>query len=309
MKKQEISDDWGCIIAPSNNEDIQELEYNEIVYLFERYGALLFRGFNFKPEKITTVTNKYTERYSGEAQRRPSRYGQKVVHDVDTSGMNMGRGVIGGASVGWHSENGFSPTWPEVIWLYCVTPPEKGGKTMLCDGKALWEALSVKTKSFFTAQPVRYQLEIPIGDKKPGKGIKPWFLNTIGTGDCYIDWDTGILHCTQLRFAVQEGRSGRDLCFSNHLYIDLDTEPQIISRTMADGQEIPESILEEIHQKADNLTFEHSWEKRDFVMVDNLRFLHARRAYEKDDPRELLLIQSERASFGYGSSLTRKSIN
>ena len=74
-------------------------------------------------------------------------------------------------------------------------------------------------------------------------------------------------------------------------------------------QEIPESMMEKIKQKADSLTFEHSWEKRDSVMLDNLRFLHARRAYEKDDPRELLLTQTERASFGYGSSLTRKSIN
>jgi len=37
-------------------------------------------------------------------------------------------------------------------------------------------------------------------------------------------------------------------------------------------------------------------------MVDNLRFLHGRRAYDKDDPRELYLIQSEQASFGYGST-------
>ena len=42
-------------------------------------------------------------------------------------------------------------------------------------------------------------------------------------------------------------------------------------------------------------------------MVDNLRFLHGRRAYDKDDPRELFVIQSERASFGYGST-TRSSL-
>ena len=91
MKTQEISDNQGCIIAPSNDENIQDLECNEIVFLFERYGALLFRGFSLTPEKITTVTDRYTERSSGEAQRRPNRYGQKVVHDVDTSGMNMER--------------------------------------------------------------------------------------------------------------------------------------------------------------------------------------------------------------------------
>ena len=82
----------GCIITPSNDENIQDMEYNEIVFLFERYGTILFRGFGFPPEKITTVTDRYTERYSGEAQRRPSRYGQKVVHDVAHQRYEYGKG-------------------------------------------------------------------------------------------------------------------------------------------------------------------------------------------------------------------------
>jgi len=308
MKTHEISDTWGCLVMPSNSKDPQDLKYDDIVALFERYGVLVFRGFSLEPERITALTNRFTAKYSGEADRRPSRYGQKVVHDVDAYGMDMGKGVIGDGHVGWHSENGFSPTWPEVVWFYCVTPPEKGGKTRLCDGIALWNNLTVNTKSFFTASPVRYQLEVPIGGKKrPGKGIKPWFLNTVGTGDTYIDWDTGTLHATQLRFAMQEARNGRDLCFANHLLIHLDTEPQIISRTMADGSKIPESMMEEVSKKADELIFEHSWEKADLLMIDNRRFMHARGAYELDDPRELLVVQSERTNFGYGSKLTRNS--
>lgn len=156
---------------------------------------------------------------------------------------------------------------------------------------------------------MRYELEIPIGNERPGKGNRPWFLGTIGTGNCYINWDTGILHATQLRYAVQEGRFTQDLCFSNHLFIDLNSEPQLISRAMADGQEIPAYIVAEIHNKANELTYEHSWEKRDLLMIDNLRFLHGRRAYAEDDPRELFVVQSERASFGYGSTTTRTSIN
>ena len=149
-----------------------------------------------------------------------------------------------------------------------------------------------KQKVFFLANPVRYELEIPIGKERPGKKKQPWYLGTIGAGDSYIDWDTGLLHVTQLRYAVQEGRSSKDLCFVNHLFVSLDSEPQLISRSMADGKEIPEDIIDEIKQKADNLTYEHNWEKGDFLMVDNMRFLHGRRAYEKDDPRELFVVQS-----------------
>ncbi len=309
MNKKFTTDKFECGIIVSNKSEhlkIQDL-YHEVVTLFEENGVILFRNFNIQPEELTEITNRYTQKYSGEAIRRASHYGQKVVRDVDTSGMEMGSGIIGGPAVDFHSESSFTPAWPEIIWLYCNMPPIKGGKSILCDGIKLWKNLTTDTKNFFLANPVRYQLEIPIAEGKPGKGKKPWYLGTIGAGDSYIDWDSGILHLTQLRYAVQEGRSSKNLCFTNHLFVSLESEPQLISRTMTDGQEIPKKILEEIKQKADDLTYEHSWEKGDFLMVDNLRFLHGRRAYDKDDPRELFLIQSERASFGYGST-TRDSL-
>jgi alpha-ketoglutarate-dependent taurine dioxygenase len=309
MNKKYTTDKFECGIVVSSKSEhlkIQDL-YHEVVSLFEENGAILFRNFNIQPEELTEITNRYTQKYSGEALRRPSHYGQKVVHDVDTSGMEMGEGMIGGAAVGFHSESSFTPTWPELIWLYCNVPPSKGGKTTLCDGIELWKNLTTDTKKFFLSNQVRYQLEIPIAEGKPGKGKRPWYLESIGASDIYIDGDSGKLHLTQLRYAVQKARNYKDLCFANHLFVTLESEPQIISRTMADGQEIPKKILEEIQQKADDLTYEHSWEKSDFLMVDNLRFLHGRRAYDKDDPRELYLIQSEQASFGYGST-TRSSL-
>ena len=310
MHKKFISynNDCGIIISNKSKDlKIQDL-YQEVVSLFEENGVILFRDFIIKPEEITEITNRYTEKYSGEALRRSSQYGQKAVHDVDTSGVGEDGQIISGGAVDFHSESSFSPAWPEIIWFYCNMPPRKSGKTILCDGIKLWKNLSTETKSFFLANPIRYQLQIPIAKERPGKGKKPWFLGTIGAGDSYIDWESGILHATQLRYAVHEGRFPKDLCFTNHLFVSLDSEPQLISRTMANGKDIPKKIIEEINQKADDLTYEHSWEKGDFLMVDNLRFLHGRRAYEKDDPRELFVIQTERASFGYGST-TRGSFS
>ena len=136
------------IIKKTSNISIQDL-YHEVVSLFEDSGLILFRDFNINPEKITEITNRYTEKYSGEALRRSSHYGQKVVHGVDTGGMGKGDEDIGGPAVDFHSESSFTPTMPEVIWFYCNLPPQKGGKTILCDGIKLWKDLSTKTKSFF----------------------------------------------------------------------------------------------------------------------------------------------------------------
>ena len=51
-----------------------------------------------------------------------------------------------------------------------------------------------------------------------------------------------------------------------------------------------------------NSSYEHNWKKGDLIMLDNKRFLHGRRKYKKNDPRDIVIIQSARASFGYGST-------
>ena len=294
----ELFEDEGIIISQTSNQKIQELQYQEIVHLFEKKGVILFRDFNINPKKLTNITDRYTETYAEDALRRPTRYNEKVIRNVD-SGEN---------EVLLHSEASFAPAWPELIWLYCNIPPQDGGSTTLCDGVKLWKSLSANTKNFFLLNPIRFELEIVIGEKKQGKGKRPWILNSIGTGDGYINWDTGIFHLILQRFAVNQGRMSEHLCFANHLFVTLNSEPQLVKRTTVDGKEIPENILNEIKSKATELTYEHKWRKGDFIMIDNKRFMHGRRAFKKKDPRDIVIVQSAKASFGYGSS-TRKSIS
>ena len=95
--------------------------YQDIVTLFEKYGVILFQGFDTKPEKLTNITDKFTEIYAVDALRRSARFNQKVIRDVD----------VGAKEVLLHSEASFTPAWPELIWFYCNTPPQKNGATIL----------------------------------------------------------------------------------------------------------------------------------------------------------------------------------
>ena len=70
---------------------------------------------------------------------------------------------------------------------------------------------------------------------------------------------------------------------------------------MASGKAIPEKFIDEIKQVSDDITVDHSWQQGDVVMVDNIRFMHGRRAFEKGDPRDILTVQTARASFGFSS--------
>ena len=70
---------------------------------------------------------------------------------------------------------------------------------------------------------------------------------------------------------------------------------------MARGKAIPKKFIDEIKQVSDDITVDHSWQQGDVVMVDNVRFMHSRRAFEKGDPRDILTVQTARASFGFSS--------
>ncbi len=293
MPLSDLFDGQGVIITPSMGERLVDLDGDAIISLFELKGVLLFRGFDLEPHHISTVTDRYTERYTPDALRRETRFEQQDVHDVD----------YGTFPVPLHSEASFAPAWSEIVWFYCNVPPREGGATTLCDGIKLWQLLSDEARATFLAEPLRYELELPVGLTKPGEGTEPWTSNMAGVNG-YLDWDTGILHLTLLRYALHESRSAQRLCFINHL---LTEEPQIKHVTMASGKIISPAIIDEIREKSRSITYEIKWEPRDLLMIDNYRFMHGRCGYEEGMARDIVNVQTLRASFAFGAS-TRQSI-
>jgi len=294
MKKSHISklfNNEGLILENSNALKLNEINVNEIKSFFKKYGIIVFKNFTFDPQKLTLFTDIFTESYAADALRRSKRYGKKNITDVD-HGYNQ---------IDLHSEASFAPSWPEIVWFYCITPNAgNGGTTTLCDGLNVWSNLSKNVKNFFLSNPIIYKLKIPVVDKKPGKGIKPWTLNDPDVSECFLDWETGLLNLVLSRYAVHEDKFSNQLCFSNHLLIDLSSEDQIVTRTLLDNKKIPDEIINEIKTISDNFTFDYKWEKNDLIMINNKRFMHGRRAYAKEDPRDIVNIQTGKACFGNG---------
>ena len=297
MKRYHISklfDREGLVIENSNSLKISEINSKDIISSFEKYGIIIFKGFDFKKINLTFFTDIFTKTYSTDALRRPTRFGKKNITSVD----------YGFSEIDLHSEASFAPSWPEIIWFYCITPTTgEGGATTLCDGSVLWKKLSTKAKTFFLTNPIIYKLKIPIPNKKLGKGKRPWPIENPAASDCFIDWDSSTINLTLSRFAVQKRRDPNVLCFANHL-LSIDAEDQIISGTVKNNQKIPDKFIKEIINKSEDLTYEYYWEKNDLMMIDNRRFMHARRSFNKNDPRDIINIQTARASFGY--KLTEK---
>lgn len=289
-----LFEDGGALVTPEHSPLIQSLAYGDVVSLFESRGVIVFRGFEVSGPTLSDVTDIYTEKYARDAMRRAQRFENKVVRDVD----------LGSDAHTLHSEASYSPAWPELIWFFCVVPAAQGGATTLCDGSRLWKALSTGTRRLFLGEPLRFDLEVPFGTPRPGRGREPWLSDTPGTTGT-INWDEGTMSITQLRYAVHENRAGTGLCFCNHLLAELGKDPQIRNTAMqfASGTAVPDDVLAEIRERSAELTYEHPWKPRDLIMVDNKRFLHGRRAFS--GPRDVVNVQTARASFGYGSTTRR----
>lgn len=273
----------------SGNKTITNIDQAVVISLFEQYGVILFREFHAVPEDLSKITDSFTESYAPDALRRPARFGQRTIHNVDS----------GSSAIPLHSEASFGAVWPEIIWFYCnIAPPAGQGATTLCDGIGLWKNL--------LAQPLRYQIKYDMEMKRPKRGPEAWPFATPGVSG-FINWPEGLLDLSVLRYAVQQTRlpMPQDLCFANHLLVGA-YEPQIEALTMADRTSVPLGYIEEIKGVGAQLTFELQWQSGDLLMLDNRRFMHGRRAFEANATRDIVQIQTDRASFAYGATTRRQ---
>jgi hypothetical protein len=268
---------------------ISKKEYYYVLENFKKYGVLNFSNITSSIENLSKFIDLFSKSYSNDAQRRKIRFNNSNIRNVD----------IGNKKILLHSETSFSPSRPEIIWFYCINPPKtNSGKTILCDGANLWDALSTNTKNFFLGDPICYSLKIPINNKIKGKGKRAWYLNNPGVKNCYLNFDDKSIEFKYVKFAVQESLYLNKLCFSNHLFVPLESEPQILSRKMYNGKAIPKKIINEIHKKAENLTKAVRWVKNDLLMIDNFRFMHGRETIDKkENLRDIVTMQTAKSNF------------
>ena len=268
---------------------LSQKEHEDILKKFKKNGVVIFSNISSKIQNLSKFVDLFSQAYSHDAQRRKIRFNNRNIRNVD----------VGYNKILLHSETSFSPSRPEIIWFYCVKPPKtNSGKTILCDGVDLWNSLSTHTKTFFLGDPVCYSLKIPINNKIKGKGKRPWFLNNPGVKNCYLNLDDKSIEFKYVKFAVEEANYINKLCFSNHLFVPLSSEPQILSRKMYNGKIIPKKIEDEIHEKANKLTKRITWVKNDLVMIDNIRFMHGRENINKNEKeRDIITMQTSKSKF------------
>jgi len=206
--------------------------------------------------------------------------------------------VDSGKFVGPHSETSFSPARPSVIGFVCLDiddSQKNNGLTTLIDGASLWKDLSIQTKSILLSSNIDYSLSIDTPTlKKLPKGKRQWYLEYNGVKNVELDGDNNKINFDFNIPFVTEHPLERFLTITNHSFIFLSTEPQILERrvnlSISEPNKINE-IKEDIHNALNKNTFTFKWEKGLVLYLDNFRFMHGRLPYNLNLKRKLYITQ------------------
>ena len=261
---------------------------NKLIELFKENGVLVFKDLEIEANQFKDLTDIFSATYANDAARREKTKFHPKINSVD----------IGNNEMSLHSEASFSPSWPEILWFYCLEAPKKNGETTLCDGLKLWQSFTNQIKDYFLRNPLKFSLSIPIMKPKKSNEKKNWPLNNIGSFNSFLNYKTGNLEFDQIKFAVTESRLSNDLCFSNHVMYK-DTDETIKKWGTISNKKIPSKIIKYIEKQADKLKVFYKWKKNEIIMLDNRRFLHGRNFFSKNEKRKIINIQTLKANFSY----------
>lgn len=279
----------------------QQAAYRDKLYA---HGAILFRGFNVDQArfaKLTTILTSELLPYQG----------------GDTPRSKLDRNTY--TSTEWpadqfiplHQEMSYTEQHPGIVYFACIIEPQGGGETPLLDARVLYQQLDSTITTAFFEKKLCYITNLHDGVGL-GKSWQNYFetqsqaeVNQILTDKgAKFEWrNDGVLSFKEIVQPIKKHPFTEDLCFfsqadqwhPSHLsaedYQDLldlvGLENFYHHCTYADGSAIPEAFLADIRQKKEKLLQTFTWQKGDFLMVDNTAVMHGRMPFI--GPRKIIV--------------------
>ena len=268
------------VYSTNDSEDILHLSKAETLELFKSSGIVLFRGFGVTPMQMKAFSEKFSSSYFGDPYKISIDSIDFVnLVDEDTNAIPA------------HTEYGFSPWTPDLVWFCCKTPVE-GGETLFWDGVQIWKEMSKHTKQLFIDKKLKHYFErVPLeslnkitflGENLDSCKLK---LDKIEGLSYQINEDSTIT-CRYICSAVVKTKYGDKDAFACSLWYSQEGDD-----IFEDGSKIPDEVANEIIKLYDKFAEEISWQAGDLVMADNKRFMHGRREF-KDNQRQVFTILS-----------------
>jgi alpha-ketoglutarate-dependent taurine dioxygenase len=275
------------IVTRDGEDGLLDIDRTSVVQLYRTHGALLFRGFDLDTAQFRAFAQQFCP--TSVVNESPGR--QPVDPDAHVYTVDVGTRAFP-----LHPELSREPWKPDVAFFGCLSAPREGGKTTICDGVALADALPPALKEALSHRRLLY-----IQSTWPSL-LKYW-LGTDAPTDAQLAsappgcpyefrrFPQGIARIFS-RPALHKPMFADALAFGNFLLFAraLGHSDSVV---LDDGRPIPEEWVKVIETTAEQLTVPIDWRSGDLLMLDNTRFMHGRT--EIADPAERLIL----SYFGY----------
>lgn len=274
---------------------LKDVSRDQIYDLLKQEGIVLLRGLDISKEDFIEFSDQFSDSfipYIGGA-IRPIVNGNPTVSILTEKD--------GREPVYFHGEQYYQKVRPTTFWMYCLTPPVDGsGRTLLCDGRALYYHLSPQTRMLFENNKLKYSRGIPFPKWKDVYNVcsREELENCLNILEVSYQFDKDSnLALEYVDSAIHQDHWGEEPTFINSALVILedmkDKYPKegsidYVAAHFENGEKIPGWALNEIKLLIDQFKIPISWEKNDFLIFDNTRVLHAREGFNMGIRREIL---------------------
>ena len=275
------------VVTPGGEGTVLDIDRATIVALYKAHGALLFRGFGIDVAQFRSFAQQFcsTSVKNESPGRRPVDPDAQI-YTVDT----------GTHAFPLHPELSREPWKPDVAFFGCVSAPGEGGKTTICDGVALVQALPSALSEALAHRRLLY-----IQSTWPSL-LKFW-LGTASPTDAQLASPPPGCPYAFRRFPQGIARIFSRPALHKPMFMDAPAFGNFLlfaralghpdSVVLDDGRPLAEQSVQVIGATAERLTVPIDWQGGDLLMLDNTRFMHGRTKII--DPAERLIL----TYFGY----------
>lgn len=270
--------DFGYLIVSRNGGNIFDVDMKDIIRLFKKHGALVFRGFDM--DENGDNFRAFSDLFGCDFVTYPGVKRDKVAADGTVQTAVKGEG-----SISLHQEMSYlpDPFCPTFCGFYCQQPPLNGGHTILCDGTQVVKFLSKPAVKLLKSQPLKYEMKFTQEQittflridslEKFKKLMKKHSLRKVFT---LTNDGVSTKYYTPAFTLTKFGRK-------KALIKPLNNFGRMLKVPIfADGSPLPAGLYDELEDITDRLTVGIRWRKGDVLLFDNTRIMHGRRTVEDD---------------------------
>jgi alpha-ketoglutarate-dependent taurine dioxygenase len=288
MLKDDFPADYGLVLRGEGG-DLLALDKAEVSPLFRARKVLLFRGFDADIDRFKSFTSAISGDfvdYRGGSFKRDKIQGDPTLLSVTSAEQR--------SAIPFHGEMHYKRIRPSVLWFYCDRPPSRKGETTLCDGRALYRALSGSARQALEREPVIYRVNYTRSAlfdiyetedlEEIGRRCDEDGLRLSVDGDRYS---------TEFEAPAVRLNDAGEACVVNNI-LPMALAEMLLGRKerqvrRRDGRRLAIATILELLVKSQRLGLAVPWKCRDVLMIDNGTIMHGRRRIV--DPQRRILVR------------------